>query len=75
LSASFTRAARFLYLQKTTWGGKVQGQTFNYRAAGPGRFIVSQVRRLAEEAANRLERVSPMLNNRSLYTMRRIEVN
>lgn len=32
------RAARFLYLQRTTWGGKVVGRTFGVSSAAPGRF-------------------------------------
>ncbi len=51
------RAARFLYLQKTTWAGKVRGQTFEYRVSSPGRFLASNVSTLLERTATRLERV------------------
>src|ERR1043165_8475453 len=51
------RAARFLYLQKTTWAGKVRGQTFEYRVSSPGRFCLSNVGALLERTAKRLERV------------------
>jgi len=32
------RAARFLYLQRTTWGGKVMGRTFGVSSTSPARF-------------------------------------
>lgn len=32
------RAARFLYLQRTTWGGKVASRTFGVNSAAPARF-------------------------------------
>lgn len=48
------RAARFLYLQRTGFGGKVQGRTFGI-AAGPARFDIT---RLAEALADVHERLA-----------------
>jgi DNA adenine methylase len=47
------RAARFLYLQRTTFGGKVRGQTFGV-SYGPGRFDVTKLAPLLEAAHERL---------------------
>lgn len=48
------RAARFLYIQKTGFGGKVQGRTFGIHK-GPARFDVT---RLAEVLADVHERLA-----------------
>ncbi len=48
------RAARFLYLQRTGYGGKVAGRTFGVSATSPGRFDVTKVVPLLEAAHERL---------------------
>lgn len=50
------RAARFLYLQRVSWGGKVTGQNYGYKPSGGGRFAPSCIRPLIEQTAKRLER-------------------
>lgn len=47
------RAARFLYLQRTTFGGKVSGRTFGV-SAGLARFDVTKLGPLLEAAHERL---------------------
>ncbi|HZQ01089.1 MAG TPA: DNA adenine methylase [Reyranella sp.] len=47
------RAARFLYLQRTTFGGRVRGQTFGV-TYGPGRFDVTKLVPLLEAVHERL---------------------
>ena len=43
------RAARFLYLQATAFGGKVQGRTFGVDPGRPGRFnLLTVAQRLAD---------------------------
>jgi len=39
----FQRAGRFLYLQKTAYGGKVHGRNFGVSPGRPGRFDVSSI--------------------------------
>jgi DNA adenine methylase len=39
------RAARFLYLQKLTFGGKVAQRTFGVATDGPARFDVARLGR------------------------------
>lgn len=51
------RAARFLYLQRLTFGGKVAGRTFGIDTAGPARFDVSRLAPLLEAAHDRLSGV------------------
>ena len=51
------RAARFFYLQRTSWGGRVSGQVYQYPLTGPGRVIESQLREHLNQASQRLERV------------------
>jgi DNA adenine methylase len=51
------RAARFLYLQRTTFGGKVLGRTFGVDPAG-ARFNVTKLAPLLEELHERLAGVT-----------------
>lgn len=51
------RAARFLYLQRTTFGGKVRAQTFGV-TYGPSRFDVTKLAPLLEAAHERLAGVT-----------------
>lgn len=51
------RAARFLYLQRTAFGGKVAGRTFGVDPASPGRFDVTRLAALLEDVHARLARV------------------
>ena len=51
------RAARFLYLQRTSFGGKVKGQTFGTCTTKGARFDVTKLQPLLEEAHQRLARV------------------
>ncbi|MBT9291874.1 DNA adenine methylase [Prosthecodimorpha staleyi] len=48
------RAARFLYLQRLSFGGKVAGRTFGVDPRGPGRFNVDRLAPLLAEAHERL---------------------
>jgi DNA adenine methylase len=51
------RAARFLYLQKLSFGGKVSGRVFGVDTGGPARFDVAKVGPLLEAAHERLSSV------------------
>ncbi len=51
------RAARFLFLQRTAFGGKVSGRNFGVDSASPGRFDVTKLVPLLEEVHARLSRV------------------
>lgn len=51
------RAARFIYLQRTAFGGKVAGQTFGV-SYGPARFDVAKLVPLLEAAHERLAGVT-----------------
>ncbi|MFN3883285.1 MAG: DNA adenine methylase [Rhodocyclaceae bacterium] len=51
------RAARFLYLQRTGFGGKVHGRSFGVQLAAPARFSVTRIESLLEEAHERLSDV------------------
>jgi DNA adenine methylase len=51
------RAARFLYLQKLTFGGKVAQRTFGVATASPARFDVAKVGPILEAAHERLSSV------------------
>ena len=51
------RAARFLYLQRLTFGGKVAGRSFGIAIEQPARFDVTRVVPLLEAAHDRLARV------------------
>ncbi len=48
------RAARFLYLQRTAFGGKVAGRHFGVAPAAPGRFDVTRLSAMLEEVHDRL---------------------
>ncbi|MGG5811491.1 DNA adenine methylase [Falsiroseomonas sp. CW058] len=48
------RAARFLYLQRCGFGGKVQGRSFGVSAANPGRFDVTKLAPALEAIHDRL---------------------
>jgi DNA adenine methylase len=48
------RAARFLYLQRLAFGGKVTGRNFGVVPQGPGRFDVTRLAPLLEEVHARL---------------------
>ena len=52
------RAARFIYLQRLAFGGKVRGQNFGVRTDGPARYRSSQVSEDLLAAARRLEDVT-----------------
>ena len=52
------RAARFLYLQRCAFGGKVAGRNFGVSASRPGRFDVTKLASLLESAHERLAGVT-----------------
>jgi len=52
------RAARFLYLQRTSFGGKVAGQNYGVCPDRPARFDVRKLRRTLEDLHERLTDVS-----------------
>ena len=51
------RAARFVYLQKTSFGGKVTGQTFGIDKRGGARFNLTRVVPMLEDIHERLSGV------------------
>lgn len=51
------RAARFLYLQRLAFGGKVAGRTFGVDARGPARFDIGKLEPLLAEIHERLSGV------------------
>jgi len=51
------RAARFLYLQRAGYGGKVVGQTFGVSYEGPARFDLTKLLGVLEEVHERLASV------------------
>ncbi|MCZ4341501.1 DNA adenine methylase [Sphingomonadaceae bacterium G21617-S1] len=51
------RAARFLYLQRTAFGGKVSGRTFGVDARGSSAFNVSQLEGMLADVHERLAAV------------------
>ncbi|OJY63215.1 MAG: DNA methyltransferase [Sphingobium sp. 66-54] len=51
------RAARFLYLQRTTFGGKVAGRNFGVDVHGPARFDVTKLGQALEDLHERLASV------------------
>ncbi len=51
------RAARFLYLQRVAFGGKVDGRNFGVKYSGGARFNVSRLEPLLEAVAERLHGV------------------
>lgn len=52
------RAARFLYLQRTAYGGKVAGQNFGTHVTGPARFDITKLAAVLEAAHERLAGVT-----------------
>lgn len=48
------RAARFIYLQKTNYGGKIDGRTFGVDKSGSGRFNVNHLGLVLEDIHERL---------------------
>ncbi|MAW87085.1 MAG: DNA methyltransferase [Phyllobacteriaceae bacterium] len=48
------RAARFLYLQKTAFGGKVSGRNFGVDKSGGGRFNLNRLAPLLEDVHERM---------------------
>ncbi|KGJ03247.1 DNA adenine methylase [Paracoccus sphaerophysae] len=48
------RAARFLYLQRTAFGGKVSGRNFGVDRARPGRFNLTTLEPMLEDLHSRL---------------------
>lgn len=52
------RAARFLYLLKTSFGGKVTGQSFGVDTTGSGRFDITQIVPAIEDLHSRLKGVT-----------------
>lgn len=52
------RAARFLYLQRLAFGGKVTGRNFGVSPDRPGRFNVSQLEPMLADLAERLAGVT-----------------
>ena len=48
------RAARFLYLQRTAFGGKISGRSFGVSATEPARFDVTKLGAVLEAAHERL---------------------
>lgn len=52
------RAARFLYLQSLSFGGKVSGRSFGVDAGSPGRFNVSRLTPILEALHERLAGVT-----------------
>ncbi len=51
------RAARFLYLQRTAFGGKVRGQHFGVSPDRPGRFNLTTLEPMLEDLHSRLSGV------------------
>ncbi len=52
------RAARFLYLQRTAFGGKISGRNFGVSPERPGRFDVTKLGPLLEDLHERLAAVT-----------------
>lgn len=52
------RAARFLYLQRTTFGGKVAGRTFGVSYARQARFDMTRIQPMLEDIYERLSSVT-----------------
>jgi DNA adenine methylase len=48
------RAARFLYLQRVAYGGKVTGRNFGVSVGTPGRFDITKLASLLEDVHERL---------------------
>src|SRR5690242_17240241 len=52
------RAARFYYLQRTAFGGKVSGRNFGTQASGPARFDITKLAPELEDLHDRLAAVT-----------------
>ena len=52
------RAARFLYLQRTAFGGKVSGRNFGVQTARPARFNLTTLEPMLEDLHSRLAGVT-----------------
>ncbi|WP_298283143.1 DNA adenine methylase [Acidocella sp.] len=52
------RAARFLYLQRTSFGGKVTGRNFGVSATSPARFDITKLGSILEDVHERLAGVT-----------------
>lgn len=52
------RAARFLYLQRLAFGGKVTGQNFGVDMTGPSRFNLNRLGPVLEDVHERLAGVT-----------------
>jgi DNA adenine methylase len=52
------RAARFLYLQRLAFGGKVAGRNFGVDARSPARFDITKLQSMLEEVHERLAPVT-----------------
>ena len=52
------RAARFLYLQRTAFGGKVNGRNFGVSAQRPARFDITKLGAILEDVHERLSSVT-----------------
>jgi DNA adenine methylase len=52
------RAARLIYLQRTAYGGKVEGRNFGMHVTGPARFDITKLASLLEAAHERLAGVT-----------------
>ncbi len=59
------RAARFLYLQRTAFGGKVTGRNFGVDARSPSRFDTTKLHSLLEDVH---ERLAPVTIERLSYS-------
>jgi DNA adenine methylase len=64
------RAARFLYLQRTAFGGKPSGQNFGVSADRPARFNLSTLEPDLEALHERLSGVTVMCSNYSDFIRR-----
>lgn len=51
------RAARFLYLQRTSFGGKITGQNFGLQRTGSARFDITKLGSILEDIHERLSSV------------------
>ncbi len=51
------RAARFIYLQRLAFGGRIVGRAFGVSPSNPGRFDMSKIAPLLEDAHERLSGV------------------
>jgi len=54
----FQRAARFIYLQKTAFGGKLSGRSFGVDPARSGRFNITRIGPMLDDLHGRLAGVT-----------------